>query len=531
MKIKQIISVVIVAVFLLAIIPTTAFAMQIFVDITVDTGSKHIALEVEQTDRIEDIKLKIYDKEGIPESAQVLTFNGTTLEDGNTLQDYSIQNDSTIYLTHNHNFIYSASENIITEDCLYCDHNETATILALMEDVVYDGTAKAGATVEYSSNWKGGTLTIVYENNINACDGTAYAYIKKDNAKAEVYFSILAATPEHTIPSGLTANPGATLSDITLPTASNGTWTWYKPQDSVGDAGTKSFNAIFTPNDTDNYITLMVKVPITVNKKKIAKPTGDNRTFIYNGQEQTYNIAESTDYTITGNAKTNAGAYEVVVALKDSTNCEWADGSTTDLIFDFNIAKADQTAPSVNKADETFAGKNDGKITDVTNKMEYRVNGGTTYTAISGSIIENLADEKYYVRLKGDSNYNASPDTEIVIAAGRMLVVTYKADGQVVATTKVEYGKDATAPTIPEKTGYTQTAPTWDKDGKNITTDTEINAVYTQDPKVPTDDSDDIKSPQTGDDSNIWLWVILALTSGLMLFITLFWKKNLMETK
>ena len=438
---------------------------------------------------------------------------------------------TTVLAAHECSYVYVASENVITEDCIYCEHNETAMLLALMEDIVYDGTPKECATVQYSSNWQGGTLTIVYENNTNACDETAYAYIKKDNAKAELYFTILAATPEHTIPSGLTANPGATLSDITLPTASNGTWTWYKPRDSVGDAGTKSFNAIFTPNDTDNYITLMVKVPITVNKKRVTKPTGDNRIFIYNGQEQTYNIAESADYTIMGNVQTNAGTYDVIVALNDSTNCEWADGSTTDLVFDFNIAKADQTAPSVNKANETFAGKNDGKITDVSDKMEYRVNGETTYTAISGESIENLADEKYYVRLKGDSNYNASPDTEVVIAAGRMLVVTYKADGQIVATTEVEYGKDATTPTIPEKTGYTQTAPTWDKDGKNITTDTEINAVYTQDPKVPTDDSDDIKSPQTGDDSNIWLWVILALTSGLMLFITLFWKKNLMETK
>ena len=523
MKIKQIVSVVIVAVFLLTIIPTTAFAMQIFVDITVDTGSKHIALEVEQTDRIEDIKLKIYDKEGIPESAQVLTFNGTTLEDGNTLQDYSVQNDSTIYLTHNHNFIYSASENIITEDCLYCDHNETATILALMEDVVYDGTPKAGATVVYSSNWKGGTLTIVYENNINACDGTAYAYIQKDNAKAEVYFSILAATPEHTIPSGLTANPGATLSDITLPTASNGTWTWYKPRDSVGDAGTRSFNAIFTPNDTDTYITLMVRVPITVNKKKIAKPTGDNRTFIYNGQEQTYNIAESNDYTITNNVQTNAGTYNVVVALKDTVNYEWDDGSTSTLTFEFNIAKANQTAPIVNKSDETISGKNDGKITNVSSKMEYRVNGEETYTAITSEALDNLADEKYYIRFKGDNNYNASPDTEVVIAAGRMLVVTYKADGQVVDTINVEYGKDATAPTIPTKNGYTKTAPTWDKDGKNITADTEINAVYTQD---PIEQPEDTKSPQTGDNSNFLLWVALMLLSGGMLFGTILLKKK-----
>ena len=193
------------------------------------------------------------------------------------------------------------------------------------------------------------------------------------------------------------------------------------------------------------------------------------------------------------------------------------------MIFDFNIAKADQAAPSVNKADETFAGKNDGKITDVSDKMEYRVNGGTTYTAISGSIIENLADEKYYVRLKGDSNYNASPDTEIVIAAGRMLVVTYKADGQVVDTINVEYGKDATAPTIPTKNGYTKTAPTWDKDGKNITADTEINAVYTQD---PIEQPEDTKSPQTGDNSNFWLWVALMLLSGGMLFGTILLKKK-----
>lgn len=433
---------------------------------------------------------------------------------------------TTALAAHECSYVYFANENVITEDCIYCEHNETATVLALMEDVVYDGSPKEGATVQYSSNWQGGNLTIIYENNINACDGTAYAYIQKDSAKAELYFTILAATPEHTIPNNLTADPGTVLSAIVLPTATNGKWSWMKPNDTVGDAGNKTFKAFFTPKDTDNYITLLLNVPITVNKKKVAKPTGDNRTFIYNGQEQTYNIAESPDYTITGNVQISAGAYEVVVALKDSTNYEWEDGSTSALTFAFNIAQAEQVAPSVNKSDETIAGKNDGIITNVSNNMEYRVDGATTYTAITGETIGNLADEKYYVRYKGDNNHNPSPDAEVVIAAGRMLVVTYKADNQVVDTVEVEYGKDAIAPTIPEKEGFTQTAPTWDKDGKNITADTEINALYTPDPKAPSGESDDIKSPQTGDDSNIWLWVVLALTSGLMFFITLFWKKR-----
>ncbi len=75
---------------------------------------------------------------------------------------------------------------------------------------------------------------------------------------------------------------------------------------------------------------------------------------------------------------------------------------------------------------------------------------------------------------------NITADTEInAVYTINKYTVTYKAEGKVVDTVTVEHGKDATAPAIPKKEGYTQTAPSWDKDGKNITADTEINAVYT----------------------------------------------------
>ena len=57
--------------------------------------------------------------------------------------------------------------------------------------------------------------------------------------------------------------------------------------------------------------------------------------------------------------------------------------------------------------------------------------------------------------------------------------VTYVIDGEVVSTQEVANGEDAVAPKIPEKAGYTQIAPQWDHDGKNITEDTTITAKYT----------------------------------------------------
>lgn len=92
------------------------------------------------------------------------------------------------------------------------------------------------------------------------------------------------------------------------------------------------------------------------------------------------------------------------------------------------------------------------------------------------------ADNKEHTILVTDK---AGNQTGYTVTVYKVYTVTYIADGKVVSTQRVGYGKDAQAPAIPEKDGYKQTAPVWDKDGKNITDDVIITAVYTADPAEP----------------------------------------------
>ena len=135
-----------------------------------------------------------------------------------------------------------------------------------------------------------------------------------------------------------------------------------------------------------------------ITKMQIAIPEEDDTDFVFTGSAQSYNVAASDYYTVTGTPQTNAGEYEITISLDDTDNTEWSDGTTEDIVYDFVIAKVQITKP-------TPYGNNQ-YVYDSYNKqfMLDVVSAETGYYTISNNIRRNAGSQTVTVSLKDKTN-------------------------------------------------------------------------------------------------------------------------------
>lgn len=159
------------------------------------------------------------------------------------------------------------------------------------------------------------TAKNVSNNTITAkiTDKTNYEWKDGSNGDLTINWSITQATPEYTIPTGLTGVKGETLNDVTLPDR----FTW-NDASTVLTAGTHTYKATYTPEDTTNYKTI-TDIDIEVNVKDmfdvITSVDGGNGTIT----PSKIGVVEGTKVEITFTPNTGYMIDKVLVNTVETT--------------------------------------------------------------------------------------------------------------------------------------------------------------------------------------------------------------------
>lgn len=230
-----------------------------------------------------------------------------------------------------------------SESSFTYDGNEktvTATITNLVPDDVcaltYSGNAETGHG-SYTAE-----VTALGNANYTLANGTGLTY-SWSIGKAVVSFTV--SGDSHTYdgdPKTAVVTQDAGQTQI----PAGGYEVKYSGAASQTEAGTYDISVTIKNNNFcfEGGETSKVVGQLTITAADVPIPEADETAFIYNGAEQTYHIAESGLYAVSGNVQVDAGTYTVTVALKDKANYVWSDGTTDDQTYTFMINPKPVTA-------------------------------------------------------------------------------------------------------------------------------------------------------------------------------------------
>ena len=183
---------------------------------------------------------------------------------------------------------------------------------------VYDGTSKGYSSFHDTETFEfTGTNTATnvgnYSLTISLKDKDNYEWVGGTTTDVVINWSITQATPDYTVPTGLTSVKGKVLADVALPTG----FTWNAPA-TVLTVGKTKYKATFTPVDTTNYKTITdidIEVDVKNTFNVITSVPGGNGTIT----PSKIGVVEGTKVEITFTPDTGYMIDKVLVNTVETT--------------------------------------------------------------------------------------------------------------------------------------------------------------------------------------------------------------------
>ena len=306
----------------------------------------------------------------------------------------------------------------------------------------YNGQAQA-PTASATSGVTGETINVTRTTGTNAGSYTSTAsissvtggrakignYALSGNTKAFTINKVAAGNPTLTAVTAtydgkahyvtVSGGYGGTINYRTSTNNSSwGSWSTTKP--SLTNAGVLYVQAYVVGDGNHNSTGVTGSVAITVNKATVTIPGSPVKQYTYTGSAISHGYTALSGSSIvtsgTTASATNAGTYNIVLQLANTSNYKWSDGSVTNKTVNWKINKANSTNPTLTAVTANY----DGKAHPVTvsggagGTINYRTSTNNSSWGSWSTTKPSLTNAgKIYVQayVVGDANHNNTSAT------------------------------------------------------------------------------------------------------------------------